>query len=254
MNRIYLFLAAALLLCFTTCRKKQKDTVTTVAEAAVEDQGTISVDFRGIWGDLSYLENLKKYNSVLEANKQAKFYTDLKLDSHNGYGLTPADSCTTKLELSAYSMKTSGDTLYMQEKETMQRYTYIKLLPIPNYYSADELTARKFNALNILRCRWFSGKYRMLNAKKEFVKELIFNSKGQVQGLAYSYYALDADTKHDYIGFYTEEGDDIIREVLMMEYRDGLYYCYNGYLYDEKDKEVVSLAKRELKYILQKAL
>jgi len=222
-------------------------------EESAEAWEILERDYRGIWGDISYLENLQKYNSL---GKVEKLMVDLDIevqigdkmdsDEHN-FWVCRINSMEPDLRRKdAYNPRlVDKDTWMLVSKETGKEQTFKCFKRGKTDYYKDY----RF-AINKMAFRWFSGSYTMLDPAGNTIGVFEFSEDGQiVKEYEFQRYFLGTDWDfQDYISLYIE-GDDK-REYLLLEYsNDQSFSVYEVEDFDSFDEPFV---KKGLKFTIKR--
>jgi hypothetical protein len=229
------------------------------AEHNEKDETAIvnKADLYGIWGDESYLDNLKKYNSVSKARELIAFDTDIKIYKNMILGDRPNYMEPQEFDDQLYSILLKDSTLVVTNKKEGNAQAYRMLISIPeDTESLWELFSRDYSAISKMEYMWFSGNYLLINSKGKQLTKIEFDDNGRVvsQRGTYTNYFLDTDAENkDFIALYNNQNEhEDIDDYLLMEYKNGDFYCYNCYNFNESDDWEVPFRKRDLRFILRK--
>ena len=203
---------------------------------------------QGIWGNMNYLENLRKYNSVGKVLELIKFDTEIKINSDMALIMRPQYMEPAELDSVKYILLDAGpDSLYVRSRNTGEKQLYIKFMSLPDTVLWNLYEDEKYSAISMIEWQWFQGKYNLTSDKAD-KKEVSFQIDGSVKGMYYDFYSfgIDVDGK-DFI-YLEKQGEEY--SYFLIEYKsDNLFECYN--IEDVEDWEY-PFVKTTLAFKLQK--
>lgn len=185
-----------------------------------------SDEIQGIWGNMKYLESLRKYNSVGKVLEHIKFDTEIKINREMALIMRPQYMEPAELDTIKYILLAAGkDSLYVRSRNTGEKQLYVKLMSLPDTVLWNLYEEEKHSAISLLEWQWFQGKYNMINPKGE-KSEVSFLSDGSISGMNFQFYSfgIDVDGK-DFI--YMERQYDEYAYFLIEYKSNNLYECYN---------------------------
>lgn len=206
-------------------------------------------EIHGIWGNIKYLNDLRKYNSIGKVLEYMKFDTEIKINKDLALIMRPQYMEPTTLDTIKYILlKSSQDSLYVRSRNTGEKQLYIKLMTLPdtilwNLYGDD-----KYSAIAQLEWKWFNGKYTLVN---DFggKSDVTFFDDGSVSGMwQYRFYSfgIDVDGK-DFI--YMRSHDEEYIYFLIENQPNGEFICYNV---EDIDDWEYPFVKKSLAFTLKK--
>lgn len=205
----------------------------------------------GIWGDISYLRDLKKYNSIGKSVEHIKFDVDLKISKDLILAMRPSYGEAAVFDTTKFEIIAAGkDSLYIRSKNSGKKQLFLKLLPLPsNNFDDWDINEEKYSAIALLEWFWFQGEYTLTNSKGKSYPVSFFKD-GTVKGFDYRnfIFGIDVDGK-DYISFFNEDED--YSKFMLIEYgvEEKAFYCYNIEDFDDWEYPFI---KKSLAFKLQK--
>lgn len=202
----------------------------------------------GIWGDFSYLDILKKYDSVSKADSIfGNRIIQLQIEDGNLYASGPYSQESTPLEENLYDIKLIDDEnlvlidLNTGDRQRMQKIVYD--ISKSHYYEIFNLV------LNKMRFMWFGGCYDVSDKDNE-INKIYFGEDGSVKGYeGFISYGFGTDSEGQDFIYLTEKGDQIKYKHLLINYVSGEYLLYNAGECEDID---MPLIKADLKMTLKK--
>lgn len=208
------------------------------------------VEIHGIWGNCSYLDDLKQYGSIGKSVERMRFDTDIKISHSEALVTRPQSPDPSFFDTIKYEILKAGiDSLYVRSKNTGQKQLFIKMMNLPdtiltNLYTDDG----KYSAIAMLEWKWFHGNYNLTHPDGK-TKTVSFNIDGTMKGIEpYSKYifSIDVDGKD----FVTLMEDEDTSDFLLIEKEtNNSFICYN--IKDFEDWEY-PLEKASLAFKLEK--
>jgi len=181
---------------------------------------------QGIWGDISYLDNLRKYNSVSEARKKIKFDTDIKVSSNNILVCRPDYIEAMDFYSEQYELLFVENEMALFEKDKnfgeQQKYQKLADLSDDNIW---RLWGDEYSAISIMEWKWFEGKYESYSMEDKTKKIIEFSDKGIItdENRKLNYFFGTNSRMQEYIAF---EIADNNYKYYLLEYNNGIFYCF----------------------------
>lgn len=237
MQYIYYPLYILLFFGFSACNTKEtrmqqpvSENDTLVFGAKAENDFSSShrypIEMHGIWGDISYLENLRRFNSVGEARRLVKFDTDIKVSYNHILVCRPDYLEASDFDEEHYELLfiEKESVLIEKDKDFGNRQKYSKIAELPDE-DIWRLWGDEYSAISMMEWKWFEGKYEVTNLKDKTVKSLYFSDRGEItdEDKKYNYF-FGTDSKiQDFIAFETGNNE---YKYMLLEYKDGFFYCF----------------------------
>ena len=199
-------------------------------------------DYQGIWGDTTYLNNLRRYNSLCKAEELASnLYVHLRVKD-------------TMVFL---------DRVSSMEEDFFDRETYgVRLINKETILLVNEKNGvvQTFKPIEGIHARynmelmWFSGTYQIYNSEDFPIGIWEFDQEGNIRGGEYNRYGpIGSHFNDDYFPLYSAPSSNLPSLQLILKY-DGnnTFSCYEIASLDNPDYFDEPFEKGELKLKLQK--
>lgn len=213
-----------------------------------KDSSTINQNYEGIWGDFSYLNILRKCNSVSKADSLfGNRIIQLQIEDGNMYISDPYSQENCLIEQDVYDVQIiDNEELFLVNNKTGERQLMQKIIYDKNMYHYYDV----FDfALNKMRFMWFGGSYDVFD-KDNKIKNIYFDENGNVNGYEkFVSYGFGTDIKGQDFIYFLEEDKSISNKYFLIDYICGKYYLYNVSGFEDVD---IPFIKNDLQMMLNK--
>lgn len=184
-------------------------------------------EIHGIWGNTTYYDYLKKYNSIGKSLENMKFDNEIKINSTLALVMRPQYMEPVALDTIKYALLKGGiDSLYVRSRNTGEKQLFLKLISLPDTILWSLYEDDEYSAISRLEWRWFCGKYELTNSFGGKINTEFF-ADGTVSGTwQYQFYSfgIDVDGK-DFLYMRSHDDEHIY---FLIEYQpNGDFICYN---------------------------
>ncbi len=208
-------------------------------------------EYQGVWGDWSYLDTLKKYNSVVKTqNIFAKTIIEIRVEEEYIFTDTPFAMEPYMIDKEKYSIKINdNNTLSLVNKETGKEQKFSKF-PYDTKLDSDADHYSFKYPMYKMNYDWFYGTYNMFDEAGNNIGQLVFDKYGHVKGYGeQTVYLLDSNVgEQNFISFSTIPDNPEQREYLLMDRKGNEYLFFDVKDFDWDEPFV----KTNLKFKLRK--
>jgi len=243
-----------LIFCTFACTnsiKDKKSEVKTVVSPINVSKTQVNIPFKqiqGIWGDVSYLENLNKYNSIEKAFDLIDFETELRVVGKEISGNKPNQMEPNKLDTTLYSIEIKNENyIWVKNKKTNKQQLYKKF----NLGEVKDIYGFEPSAIKKMEWLWFAGTYDMLDKNNINIRTLEFSDDGHIRDYEFNEYTFGTDeAKKGYITLF--QNPDVTNKgykCLLLSTKNELLECY---FVKDFDDPYEPLIKSEFAFTLRK--
>jgi len=213
--------------CTNAIKNKKGEATTKVPSIKVSNPGTTIPykQIQGLWGDVSYLENLKKYNSIEKAFCEIEFETELRVVGNHVSGNKPNQMEPNPLDTALYSIEIKNvNFIWVKNKRTKKQQLYRKF----NLGEVKDIYGFEPSAIKKMEWLWFAGTYDVLDKSNNIIRTLEFTGDGHIRDYEFNGYAFGTDdAKKGFITLYHDPDlDKKGYKCLLIETKNELLDCY----------------------------